>query len=179
MSLQTPRPALWPTLWPALWPTLWPTQPPIQLVLGTRPAARRPRRDDDCTPPSSAEVKNAWSYTPTPWRAQGQFYLHLYVGNDGRITTLSSGCLATDCPSCGHKWHFCQTFLRLVSLVRQQRGRAAIGWPGVAWGLRNSPWSKRIAISPGTKRAQRQTLNKSRRFGSKGYSRTCCKFGAH
>jgi len=43
-------------------------------------------RDADHSPPSSAEVKNAWSCTPTPqyafmtWysvKAQGQLYLYL------------------------------------------------------------------------------------------------------
>jgi hypothetical protein len=46
---------------------LGPTQPPIQWV----PAAlslrvKLPRREADHSPPSSAEVKNAWSYTSTP-----------------------------------------------------------------------------------------------------------------
>jgi hypothetical protein len=46
---------------------LGPTQPPIQwiprvLSLGVK----RPEREDDHSPPSSAEVKNAWSYTSTP-----------------------------------------------------------------------------------------------------------------
>jgi hypothetical protein len=46
---------------------LGPTQPLIQLV----PAAlslgiKRPGREADHSPPSSAEVKNAWSYTSTP-----------------------------------------------------------------------------------------------------------------
>jgi hypothetical protein len=42
----------------------------------------------DDSPPSSAEIKNAWSYTPTPqyafmaWcsvKAQGQLYFYLYL----------------------------------------------------------------------------------------------------
>jgi hypothetical protein len=46
---------------------LGPIQPPIQwvpraLFLGVK----RPRREADHSPPSSAEVKNAWSYTSTP-----------------------------------------------------------------------------------------------------------------
>jgi hypothetical protein len=45
---------------------LGPTQPPIQCVpgalsLGVKP----PARETDHSPPSSAEVKNAWSYTST------------------------------------------------------------------------------------------------------------------
>jgi hypothetical protein len=30
------------------------------------PGVKRPRREADHSPPSSAEVKNAWSYTSTP-----------------------------------------------------------------------------------------------------------------
>jgi hypothetical protein len=46
---------------------LGPTQPPIQwvpqaLFLGIK----RPGREADHSPPSSADVKNAWSYTSTP-----------------------------------------------------------------------------------------------------------------
>jgi hypothetical protein len=46
---------------------LGPTQPPIQWVpealsLGVK----RPGRETDHSPLSSAEVKNAWSYTSTP-----------------------------------------------------------------------------------------------------------------
>jgi hypothetical protein len=40
---------------------LGPTQPPIQWVPGERPG-----RKVDHSLPSSAEVKNAWSYTSTP-----------------------------------------------------------------------------------------------------------------
>jgi len=34
--------------------------------LGVRAGAKRPRREADHSPPSSADVKNAWSYTSTP-----------------------------------------------------------------------------------------------------------------
>jgi hypothetical protein len=69
---------------------LGPTQPPIQWVLGTLSlGAKRPGREADPSPPSSAEVKNAWSYTSSPpihlhsvvqvKNAQGQLYfLTLY-----------------------------------------------------------------------------------------------------
>jgi hypothetical protein len=44
-----------------------PTQPPIQWVPGTLfLGVKRPDREVDHSPPSSAEVKNAWSYTSTP-----------------------------------------------------------------------------------------------------------------
>jgi hypothetical protein len=46
---------------------LGPTQPPIQSVpwvFSVR--VKRPGREADHSPPSSAEVKNAWSYTSTP-----------------------------------------------------------------------------------------------------------------
>jgi hypothetical protein len=43
------------------------TQPPIQWVPGALfLGVKRPRYEADHSPPSSAEVKNAWSYTSTP-----------------------------------------------------------------------------------------------------------------
>jgi hypothetical protein len=43
------------------------TQPPMQWVTGTLSlGVKRPRREADHSPPSSAEDKNAWSYTSTP-----------------------------------------------------------------------------------------------------------------
>jgi hypothetical protein len=46
---------------------LGPTRPPIQWVPGTLAlGVKRPGREADDSPPSSAEVKNAWSYTFTP-----------------------------------------------------------------------------------------------------------------
>jgi hypothetical protein len=52
---------------------LGPTQPPIQLVPGALSLGiKRPLREADHSPPSSAEVKNAWSYTSTtPVRLHG------------------------------------------------------------------------------------------------------------
>jgi hypothetical protein len=48
-------------------PALGPTQPPIQWVAGALSLGlKRPGREADHSPPSSAEVKNAWSYTSTP-----------------------------------------------------------------------------------------------------------------
>jgi hypothetical protein len=48
-------------------PALGPTQPPIQWVPGALSlGVKRPGREADHSPPSSAEVKNAWSYTSTP-----------------------------------------------------------------------------------------------------------------
>jgi hypothetical protein len=44
-----------------------PTQPPIQRVLGALSlAVKRPGCEADHSPPSTAKVKNAWSYTSTP-----------------------------------------------------------------------------------------------------------------
>jgi hypothetical protein len=58
----------------------------IQWVLGAFSlGVKRPGREVDHSPPSSAEVKNAWSYTSTPpirlhgvalSSAQGQLYLY-------------------------------------------------------------------------------------------------------
>jgi hypothetical protein len=46
---------------------LEPTHPPIQWVRGAISlGVKRPGREADQSPPSSAEVKNAWSYTSTP-----------------------------------------------------------------------------------------------------------------
>jgi hypothetical protein len=46
---------------------LGPTQPPIQGVPGALSlGVKRPGREADNSPPSSAEVKNAWSCTSTP-----------------------------------------------------------------------------------------------------------------
>jgi hypothetical protein len=46
---------------------LGPTQPPIQWVTGALSlGVKRLGREADHSPPSCAEVKNAWSYTSTP-----------------------------------------------------------------------------------------------------------------
>jgi hypothetical protein len=46
---------------------LKPTQPPIQWVLEALSLGlKRQGHETDHSPPSSAEVKNAWSYTSTP-----------------------------------------------------------------------------------------------------------------
>jgi hypothetical protein len=48
-------------------PALGPTPPPIQWVLAAPSLdVKRPGREADHSPPSSVEVNNAWSYTPTP-----------------------------------------------------------------------------------------------------------------
>jgi hypothetical protein len=48
------------------------TQPPVQWVPGLSRGLRRPGRDADYTPPSSAEVKKALSYTsPNPMGPSG------------------------------------------------------------------------------------------------------------
>jgi hypothetical protein len=46
---------------------LGPTQPPIQRVRGALSlGVKRPERESDHSPPSNAEVRNAWSYTSIP-----------------------------------------------------------------------------------------------------------------
>jgi hypothetical protein len=48
-------------------PALGPTQPPTQRVPGTTtPGVKRPGREAGNSPPSSAKIKNEWSYTSTP-----------------------------------------------------------------------------------------------------------------
>jgi hypothetical protein len=50
-----------------LFTTAGPTQPPIQCVPGALSlGVKRPGREADHSPPSSAEVKNAWSYISSP-----------------------------------------------------------------------------------------------------------------
>jgi hypothetical protein len=45
-------------------PALGPTQPPIQLVSGALSLeVKRPGREAEHSPPSNAEVNNAWNYT--------------------------------------------------------------------------------------------------------------------
>jgi hypothetical protein len=48
-------------------PALGPTQPPIQWVpVVFSPGVKRPGREADYSPPTSAEVKKTWIYTSTP-----------------------------------------------------------------------------------------------------------------
>jgi len=48
-------------------PALGPIQPPIQCEPGSLPMElRRPGREADHSPPSNAEVNNAWNYTSNP-----------------------------------------------------------------------------------------------------------------
>jgi hypothetical protein len=79
----------WEFLSPPRPDRLWePTQPPIQWVPGALfLEVNRPGREADHSLLSSAEVKNAWSYTSTlqyaftAWcsiKAHGQLYLYLY-----------------------------------------------------------------------------------------------------
>jgi hypothetical protein len=75
---------------------LGPTQPPIQWIPGI--PSLGPRREADHSPPSSAEVKNVWSYTSTPhyvfmaWCLVKHFNLNLYLAcsykTSGTITEL-------------------------------------------------------------------------------------------
>jgi hypothetical protein len=54
-------------------PTLGPTQPPIEWVLrALSPGVKRPVREADHSPPSSAEVKKLYLYIQSPIR---QLYL--------------------------------------------------------------------------------------------------------
>jgi hypothetical protein len=56
-------------------PALRPTQPPIEWVPGAlHPGVKRPGREADNSPPTSAEVKKTWIYTSTsPLRLQVYF----------------------------------------------------------------------------------------------------------
>jgi hypothetical protein len=54
-------------------PALGPTQPPVKWIPGTLSVGvKRPGRETDHSPPSSAEVKNSWSYIAnSPIRLHG------------------------------------------------------------------------------------------------------------
>jgi hypothetical protein len=45
---------------------LWAHQPPVDRLPVFPPGIKRPWRVVNRSPPSGAEVKNKWSYTPTP-----------------------------------------------------------------------------------------------------------------
>jgi hypothetical protein len=50
-------------------PVLGPSQPPVQLAKGAlSPGVKRPDREADHSPPTSAEVKNTWIHTSS-WRS--------------------------------------------------------------------------------------------------------------
>jgi hypothetical protein len=68
-------------------PALGPTQPPIQWVSrALSKGVKRPVHEADHSPPSSAKVKNAWSYISTPpirlcgaqLRHRDNFTIYLY-----------------------------------------------------------------------------------------------------
>jgi hypothetical protein len=74
---------------------LEPTQPPIQWVREALSlGVKRPGREADHSPPPSAEVKNAWSYTSTPHYAFMAWCLVKHRDMDGcyfeklRVTQL-------------------------------------------------------------------------------------------
>jgi hypothetical protein len=69
---------------------LGPTQPPIQWVRGALSLGiKRPGCEADHSPPSSAEIKNAWSYTSTP---QYVFMAWCLVKHKDNFTFLIASC---------------------------------------------------------------------------------------
>jgi hypothetical protein len=70
-------------------PALGSTQHPIQWV----PRVKRPRREADHSPPTSAEVKKIWIYTSTPSYAfigtNLPFILHILVYNKTSYSTTN------------------------------------------------------------------------------------------
>jgi hypothetical protein len=64
--------------------TVGPTHPPIELVPGVLSMdVKRPGHEADYKPPSSAEVKNAWSYNSIPQYVFMEWYL---VKHRGKFT---------------------------------------------------------------------------------------------
>jgi len=89
-------------------PVLWSTQPPIQWVPGAlSPGEKRPWREADHSPPSGAEVKNAWSYISTrqyvfmPWclvKHRDNFYFQiLSLFLTGKMIKLGHNVMVTSC----------------------------------------------------------------------------------
>jgi hypothetical protein len=83
---------LFSTFFTASGTALVPTQPPIQWVSETLSLGiKQPGQEANHSPPSSAEVKNAWSYTSTPqyvfiaWclvKHRDNFTFYLYLHRD-------------------------------------------------------------------------------------------------
>jgi hypothetical protein len=64
-------------------PILWPTQAPIHRTQkALYPVVKGPGREADHSPPSSAEVKNAWSCTSTHPYVFMVLYLHVLESRD-------------------------------------------------------------------------------------------------
>jgi hypothetical protein len=77
-------------------PALGPIQPPIQWVSGAvSMGVKRPGREAEHLPPSSAEVKNAWSYTSTQ---QYTFIAWCLVKNKHKATLLTLWCFVLPVP---------------------------------------------------------------------------------
>jgi hypothetical protein len=79
------------------------TDPPIRWVPSSFPRVKWPGRDVEYSLPSSAEVKNGWSYTSAPVYIQGayrddftilyQYILALYYPSVAKNFDLASYCL--------------------------------------------------------------------------------------
>jgi hypothetical protein len=102
-------------------PALGPTQSPILWVQGALSVGvNRPGREADHSPPSSAKVKNAWSYTSTSqydfmaWylvKAQGQLY---FILGDYKWCERFLPINLCDCSH--HLWSLCMLVSLEVSL---------------------------------------------------------------
>jgi hypothetical protein len=90
-------------------------QPPIQWVPGALPlGVKRPGRETDHSPPSSAEVKNEWSYTSTPQYAFMTWCLVKHRDNFTFYLLCSKVCVKIGVPF----WHVvtsCFLWLGVVS----------------------------------------------------------------
>jgi hypothetical protein len=94
-------------------PVLGPMQPPIQWLPGALSLGiKRPGREADPSPPSSAEVKNSWNYTSTPhyafmaWcsvNAQVQLYLYS-IKQDKKVKVCHEDLLGEWKYSSTHSW---------------------------------------------------------------------------
>jgi hypothetical protein len=127
-------------------PVLGPTQPPVQWVTGALSLGiKRQDREADHSPPSSAEVKNGWSYTSTPQYAfmrsclfttQGKRYLSTFTytftfeytrvypkvsGLTLGARTANGTALCTRCSCIAILWVSLVSFIAITLCVASQR----------------------------------------------------------
>jgi hypothetical protein len=136
---------------------LEPTQPPIQWVQGVLSlGVKRPGREAGHSPPSSAEVKNEWSYTSTPqyvfmaWclvkhRENLPFYLPSTCSSQSVNIRQQQNINRACSKSCLKQWHVWNVVKRHVALSWFVRGQVALSMSSARFW--NCTGGERINIS--------------------------------
>jgi hypothetical protein len=97
---------------------------------GSFAGVKRPGGGADSSPPSSAEVKNAWSYTSTPqyafmaWclvKAQGQLYLFTKVMESREVRWV------------GHVAFMREMIKASIVMIGESEGKRPLGRPRSRW----------------------------------------------